>query len=148
MSPDLSMICAPIALDAAAGEVPEWINVIPPGPGVRGIDGRAWTMQDANGVIETFRRRGVKIPIDVEHATQIKGSRGALAPAMGSVTDLETRERGLWAKIDWNGAGAALLRDRSDAHVSPVFAYDGGRIIRRPVSVGLPPGDCRVFILT
>ncbi|KAF0676745.1 phage protease [Profundibacterium mesophilum] len=131
------IICETIALNAEAGTVPDWINVIPKGPGVRGIDGRAWTMNDAGGVIDTFRRRGVKLPVDVEHATQIKGARGEAAPAMGYVTDLEARETGLWAKVDWNTAGETLLRDRSYAHVSPVFAFDGAQVIRRLVSVGL-----------
>ncbi|TRD18387.1 phage protease [Palleronia caenipelagi] len=126
-----------IALNAEGGGVPDWINVIPAGPGIRGIDGRAWTLSDANAVIETFRRRGNKLPVDIEHSTQLKGGVGDPAPAMGFITDLESRETGLWAKVDWNAAGTELLRSGAYAHCSPVFAYDAARQIRRLVSVGL-----------
>ncbi|SFQ14295.1 Mu-like prophage I protein [Roseivivax halotolerans] len=126
-----------IALNFAEGEVPDWINVIPAETGLTGIDGRQWTMTDANAVIETFRRRGNRLPVDIEHATQIKGARGEAAPAVGFITDMEGRDTGLWARVEWNQAGEDILKARSYAHCSPVFVYDQARNISRLVSVGL-----------
>ncbi|MBI1492858.1 phage protease [Halocynthiibacter styelae] len=111
-----------VELNFAEGTVPEWVQLIPAGPGIRGIDGRVWTMNDADALVTTFRNRGLDLPIDIEHATQIKGARAEEAPAMGWINDMEARATGLWGQVKWNTRGEELLRARSYRYLSPVFS--------------------------
>lgn len=41
---------------AAAG-VPDWIELLPAGPDIAGVDGRAWTLPDPQTVVTAFRQR-------------------------------------------------------------------------------------------
>lgn len=127
-----------LELNFAEGTVPEWVQLIPAGPGIRGVDGRVWTMKDAGAVVETFRNRGLDLPIDLEHATQVKGARAEAAPAMGWIHGMEARATGLWGQVKWNEEGEALLRARSYRYLSPVFsaAKRTGAVLRM-VSAGL-----------
>lgn len=111
-----------LELNFADGETPEWVQLIPAGPGIRGVDGRVWTMSDADKVVGTFRNRGIELPIDIEHSTQVKGARGEEAPAVGWIHDMEARATGLWGKVKWNTKGEALLRERAYRYLSPVFS--------------------------
>lgn len=127
-----------LELNTADGDAPEWVQLIPAGPGIRGVDGRVWTMTDAGRIVETFRNRGVELPIDIEHATQVKGARGEEAPAVGWIHDMQARDGGLWGKVSWTPRGEALLRDRAYRYLSPVFS--AGRrtgAVTRLVSAGL-----------
>jgi phage I-like protein len=127
-----------MALNFAGSEVPAWVHLIPQDGSIQGVDGRAWTMSDAPAVIETFNKRGNKLPIDIEHATQLKGSQGEEAPAVGWITELEARNSGLWGKVDWNPRGTELLTFKSYAYLSPVFSFAKATgAVTRMVSAGL-----------
>lgn len=138
MDTNLTINAEGLALNFATGNVPDWVQLLPAGKTIRGADGRVWTMEDAPAVVETFQRRGQRLPIDIEHATQIKGSKGEAAPAQGWITELDVRADGLWGKVDWTEAGQALLTSRSYGYLSPVFTY-GARTgaVTRMVSAGL-----------
>ncbi len=127
-----------LALNFDQGAVPEWIQLLPEGRQITGIDGRSWSIADAGEIKDTFERRGNKLPVDVEHATQIKGAAGEAAPAMGFITAMETRDTGLWGQVAWNAAGRALLETGSYAHISPVFTFSRPDMsVKRMVSAAL-----------
>lgn len=124
---------ASIALNSQSGSVPDWIQLIPAGDAVRGVDGRAWSMSDVPTLIEAFNRpQANHLPIDIEHATQIKGARGEEAPAMGWIVELEARNSGLWGKVEWNERGQELIEARAYRYISPVFRFakQSGEITR------------------
>jgi phage I-like protein len=49
---------------------------------------------------------------------------GLDAPAVGYVTEMEERESGIWARVDWTARGRELLADRAYWGISPVIQFD------------------------
>ncbi len=116
------------------GGAPEWIELIPAGPVVRGRDGRVWRFdqEDASAVLSAFNSVGALLPIDWEHATDVRGSKGLDAPAAGWITKLEIRDGGLWGRVEWTPRARAQIESREYRYVSPVFTYrkSDGAILR------------------
>jgi len=123
----------------ADGTVPEWVELLPAGPTIRGIDGRTWGLEKPNTLVETFCRAGVDLVVDWEHATEKRGPAGQRAPAAGWISKLEVRDGGpLWGKVDWTEHGAASIRNREYRYLSPAFAVERkGGAIAKLLSVGL-----------
>lgn len=74
-------------------------------------------------IIANFERRGVRVPIDYEHASL--GGRFAApdgrAPAAGWITDLEAVEgHGLFGRVEWTKAGADVVAAKEYRYLSPV----------------------------
>ncbi|OQR35908.1 hypothetical protein BWR15_06160 [Pseudomonas sp. T] len=115
-------------------DVPEWVEVLPPGPDVTGRDGRKWTY-DANQVIaETVAHtQGADLPFDYEHSTELKAPKGEKAEASGWAREYRVNERGaLEARVEWTKEARNAIEAREYRYISPVFAYDDrtGRIYR------------------
>jgi phage I-like protein len=128
------------ALDAQtiprAKGAPEWLRLFPKGQH-RAIDGRGpWFYDDAGAVITSSLSGDGRIHIDLDHSS-LPGRNAPDTRAYGYVEDIEEREDGLWAKIDWTEAGAALMADRAYWGVSPVFAHTKDGRMLRIVSVSL-----------
>ena len=106
------------------GLVPEWIELIP-APGadgmVRGTDSRAWRFGNAAAVAANFSRR---LPVDINHSTEIKAPKGEPSPAVGWIEELQARNGALWGRVTWTETGANALKGRDYRFVSPVFTYD------------------------
>ncbi|MGC9741854.1 phage protease [Pseudomonas sp. P1B16] len=122
------------------GQPPEWVELIPAGPTIIGRDGRTWLFDDLAQalVLEAFKSRGVDLPMDWEHATEILAPAGQPAPAAGWFDQLEIREGALWGRVGWTPTAAAQVANREYRFVSPVFDYDATFMrISRLVSVGL-----------
>ncbi|WHS58628.1 phage protease [Pseudomonas sp. G2-4] len=122
------------------GQAPEWVELIPPGPKVSGRDGRQWLFDEQAGLLvqSSFTGRAIDLPIDWEHATQHRATKGEDAPAAGWIKQLEIRNGGLWGLVDWTPRGANQVVNREYRFLSPVFDYesDSTRIVRL-VSAGL-----------
>ena len=118
--------------------VPEWIQLTPRGPGIAGRDGRRWVLPNPEAVVAAFRDNNQDLPIDLEHSTQLKASKGEPAPAVGWMTDLEVRDGELWARVDWTEEGRARVSERQYRYISPAFKFvkASGEILRM-VSAGL-----------
>lgn len=115
-------ICFEIAAD---GALPESLMLVPPGATVQGRDGRSWNNPDPSAIIRFFQERGLKIPIDIEHATELLAPGGNPAPATGWCVELESKEDGsVWAKVEWNVKGAALVTNREYSYYSPAYFYN------------------------
>ena len=129
-------------LPGAAGDAPpEWIHVLPAGT-FSGTDGRGpYKLGDPAAVIAASMALG-RLPIDENHATDLAAPAGRPSPAKGWIVALKMREPdaqgqggGIWAQIEWNEAGRALMADRAYRAFSPVFEHDGktgevGRLLR------------------
>ena len=122
------------------GKAPEWVELIPPGPNVTGRDGRQWLFDEEAGMLvqSSFLGRAIDLPIDWEHATQHRASKGESAPAAGWIKQLELRNGALWGLVDWTPRASEQVINREYRFLSPVFDFDPDTTrIARLVSAGL-----------
>ncbi|MBE2888954.1 phage protease [Geobacter anodireducens] len=125
MSDGLDTVIVALNFELSGDAPPAELMLIPAGLRVEGRDGRAWYNRNPQGVVDFFRARGLKIPIDIEHATELKAPRGEPAPAMAWGFDLEARPDGsIWAKTEWNPRGVELWTNREYSYYSPAIIYD------------------------
>jgi phage I-like protein len=117
----------------ADGAAPEWIELLPPGRDVQGVDGRAWKNDQPQALVAEFNRVGRPLPLDQDHASDLAASEGRPAPAAGWIEELEVREDGsVWGRVAWTPRGVELVRNREYRYISPAFFYDKAstRILR------------------
>lgn len=76
-----------IGIPSTEGNLPEWVELVPSGQ-VVGRDGRAWINSDPQAIIAAFADSGADLPVDIEHATELKAPLGDPAPAAGWVLEL------------------------------------------------------------
>lgn len=128
-----------VALNFEGAEAPEWIELIPAGEAVVGRDGRAWTNPNPQAVVHVFAAAAQPLPLDWEHATELRAPKGEDAPAAGWIEELAVRDGGaIWGRVSWTPRGAAQVGAREYRFVSPVFAFGAeDRVIRRLLSAGL-----------
>ncbi|HEY4294521.1 phage protease [Luteibacter sp.] len=115
-----------VELAAVDGAAPEWVELIPAGPNVTGLDGRSWVFDQlaADQVLATFGERGLDVVIDWNHATQLQAPTGGDAPAAAWIKQLESRDGALWGQVDWTPRGGQQVLNREYKYLSPVFDYD------------------------
>ena len=99
---------------AAQRDAPLWVELIPFGEQIKGRDGRSWINDNPQGVVDAFQANSADLPIDIEHATELKAPNGEPAPAVGWIKALEVREGGsVWELVGWNNEGRWLMEDKS-----------------------------------
>jgi phage I-like protein len=114
-----------------ASNLPEWIRVLPLGKVELADQREPFTVDEAslNSMVTAFRSRGIDLVIDYEHQS-LNGER---APAAGWIKDLEARDDGLWALVDWTQQAADYLAQREYRYFSPVLRLDPET--RRPTAL-------------
>lgn len=122
-------LCSAVAIAFDGDNVPEWIQLLPAGK-AHGADGRGpYIVDDAQALCAASLPAGEKLVLDVNHATDIKGPKGEEAPARGWIVALESRENGIWGKVEWTGEGRQIMADKQYRGVSPViFHRKDGRV--------------------
>ncbi|MDF3931389.1 phage protease [Pseudomonas citronellolis] len=122
-----------------SADVPEWVEVLPPGPKVVGRDGRQWTYDPRQVMTATAdHTAGADLPFDYWHATELKAPLGEEAPAAGWAKEYRVNERGaLEARVEWTAAARNAIQAREYRYVSPVFMHDKAGRIERFSSFGL-----------
>lgn len=117
----------------AAGQAPEWIELIPAGE-FAGRDGRGpYHLSNPAAVIAASRalRMDAGLPIDYDHATDFGAPAGRPAPAAGWIRRLEQRDGAIWGRVEWTRHGAAAVAMREYRYISPVFEYaKSGEVVR------------------
>lgn len=122
------------ASDAAGA--PKWVHLVPAGS-VFGVDGRGpYSLGDAAAVIAASMSAG-KLPIDEMHATDHGMKTGGAAPARGWVVEMQSRDTGVWGRVEWTGPGKQLMADQAYRGISPVIAHDASGRISRVLRAGL-----------
>ncbi|WP_018694434.1 phage protease [Algicola sagamiensis] len=107
------------------GNIPDWVELIPPGQHVVGRDARHWVNDSPYQLIQAFNHNGADLPIDIEHATEFKAPNGEPAPAVGWIKEIEVREmNAIWGRVEWNAQGKKLIKEKSYRYLSPVFLVD------------------------
>ena len=136
--PDAGLVAALNYELPSDGSMPEWIELIPAGDPLTGRDGRTWPNANPDQVVARTKAMARDVPVDVEHATELKAPKGEHAPAVAWVKELEVRSGSIWARVDWLEHGRYLLTSRSYRYFSPVFKYhrDTGEI-SHITSIGL-----------
>ncbi len=112
-----------VDLGAAA---PAFVQLLPAGPQINGIDGRRWVFDQAavDKVLAAFARRNRSLVIDWEHSSQVRAEKGLEAPAAGWIARLEARGGELWGQVEWTPRGAGQIARREYRFLSPVFLFD------------------------
>jgi phage I-like protein len=125
-------------LAVGADAPPAELMLIPPGPRPAGRDGRAWNNRDPAGIVKFFQDRGLDIPFDIEHATELKAPKGEAAPAMAWVKSLQVRpDNSIWGTIEWTPKGSEMVMNREYRYYSPAIIHSKAMDIIGIKSVGL-----------
>lgn len=116
----------------AEGEVPDWIELIPAPDAegrLQGEDGRTWRFTNPDAVARNFTRR---LPIDINHATELAAPKGGESPAAGWIEELQARNGALWGRVAWTERGTNAVKSRDYRFISPVFVFakDSGEIVK------------------
>jgi phage I-like protein len=111
--------------------LPEWIRVLPLGKVELADHREPFTVdkESLKSMVAAFRSRGIDLVIDYEHQS-LNGER---APAAGWIKDLEARDDGLWARVDWTQKAQEYLAHREYRYFSPVLRLDPET--RRPIAL-------------
>jgi phage I-like protein len=114
---------------------PEWIKILPLGQVNLGDDREPFrTDSDTlTGVQAHWQDRGIDMVIDYEHQTMM----GIEAPAAGWIRELDTREDGLWARVDWTPNAYDRITNREYRYISPVVELDESRNLTGLLNVAL-----------
>lgn len=115
-----------------AGPPPDWVELVPAGPEVVGVDGRRWVNDTPQGIVATFQQRGRPMVIDWEHATEHRAPQGLDAPAAGWIDRMEVRAGSVWGHVQgWTARAREQLTERAYRFLSPVFQFEkvSGRIV-------------------
>jgi phage I-like protein len=126
MSSDVTLF-----LENQAHPAPEWVHLLPLGEVPLG-DGREPLSVDRDALsalVQHFGERGLDVVIDYEHQTLS----GHKAPAAGWIRDLEAREDGLWARVEWTDTAREHLAAREYRYFSPVLRLEDKT--RRPLAL-------------
>jgi phage I-like protein len=122
------------ALDLPDGEgAPAEVHLLPNGPVLTTFDGRGpYKVGDLQRIIAASRtdRFQGELPIDENHAIDLKAPAGGSSEARGWITELQARADGIWAKVRWTAEGERMVAGRSYRGLSPVFAHDAQGNVR------------------
>lgn len=122
-----------ISVQMPDNTLPEWIELLPSGPDVVGVDGRRWLNDVPDRIVADFQSRNQLMVIDWEHATENRAPNGLEAPAAGWVDQLEARSGAIWGHVkEWTGRASQQLTDKAYKFISPVFEFEknSNRILR------------------
>ena len=123
--------------DFEEGKLPQRILLLPAGQ-IEGRDGRKWLNSEPEAVLESFSGLGRDLPVDIEHATEIRAPKGEPAPAAGWIKALSNEDGAIWGEVEWLDAGKQLVGGRQYRYLSPVILYrPSDRVITGLTSVGL-----------
>lgn len=120
-----------IDIDTATGlcrempfTVPEWIELIPSGAMVKGIDGRAWRNDQPAAVLDYLKSRNHDLVLDWEHSTEIRSPKGSTAPAAAWFKEFKIENDGsIWGKPEWTERGRNSVQSREYRYISPAIVY-------------------------
>jgi len=126
----ISVPLPPADADEASFTPPGWVHLIPAGT-FSGRDGRGPYTLDAKAVLAAFAAHGADLPIDYDHQSLTADEKAGPVPAAGWIKELQAREDGIWARVEWTPRATELLAHKEYRYLSPVFRYQakGGRVV-------------------
>ena len=100
------------------------VQLLPIGS-VDGRDKRHWQVSNPQQVIDWCKQQRRDIPVDIEHATELKAPKGEPAPATGWISPdtLRVEEGYIVGKLVFNHEDNPVA-NKEYRYLSPVFVYD------------------------
>ena len=125
-------LCAaqPFNVDGSTG-APEWVHLLPSGTIATG-DGRGpyRVIDPARVIAASLEQMGGSGVIDENHSTDLAAPRGEAAPARGWIKELQSRQDGIWGRVEWTRHGERLVTGKAYRGISPVIRHDpAGNVI-------------------
>ena len=118
-------------------QVPEWIQLVPAGPLVKGIDGRMWVAEDMQQIMDDTR---LPIALDWEHGS-VSPYMARSGAAAARIVELDLRSNEIWGRCEWTAKGYASVEAGEYLYISPVFKqehnWDGPSILEWLLGAGL-----------
>lgn len=111
-----------VAFDLPTTGVPDWVRVVPLGSWEHPNGAFSIDAEDAQHIVVAAAERGVDIVFDYEHQT-LSGER---APAAGWIKELEARDDGVWARVEWTDEARALIETKQYRYYSPTLDFADG----------------------
>ncbi|WP_244467939.1 phage protease [Nitratireductor soli] len=120
---DAIAMCAAVNLPADNEAAPEWVHLLPAGE-IQTGDGRGpYRVRNPATVLSASLGPGERLPIDENHATDLAAPRGEPAPARGWIVELQSRDDGVWGRVEWTASGRRLVVGRAYRGLSPVIRH-------------------------
>jgi phage I-like protein len=114
-----------LPLENKQGEIPQRIQLLPPGPAITGRDGRQWIMKDSEAVAAASNAWLPNHSIDENHAVDHKAPKGEASPAFGWFSNITAEANGsIWADVEWTKRGAEAVTSLEYRYISPVFLHN------------------------
>ena len=114
-----------LAVTALGDEPPTRVMLFSAGGTIRTRDGRSYRI-DLAKLAARFAADGVKIPVDINHATEILAPQGMRADPVGWITAVEIEGAALLGAIEWIDPAGAVALLRAYPYVSPAFPAPKG----------------------
>ena len=105
-------------LSLSNANAPDWITLFSKIGKITTLDGRSLDV-DADALIKAFSAQGIYVPIDVNHATEIQGSTGGRADAVGWIVELKMQDSALMGRVEWLDEGRDLVVSKKYRYTSP-----------------------------
>lgn len=106
-------------------DAPDRLVLVPVAGSFSGIDGRTFINSNPQRIIERWKKTGHDIPVDIEHATELRGPQGLSAPAVGWISDLVVDQNGgIIGTVSWTEEGRELIASRKYRYFSPAYLVD------------------------
>jgi hypothetical protein len=117
-----------VELKDATGDGPKWNQLARPGRYFK--DGSFFEL-DAKVFADIVRNfnasENKRVPVDFEHASELRGSDGTIpvlgAPAQGWITAVDQRADGLWGLIEWNDLAKQYIEGKNYRYLSPAIRF-------------------------
>jgi hypothetical protein len=117
-----------LELKDATGDGPKWNQLAKPGRYFK--DGSFFELDTKifSDIVRNFNAsENKKVPVDFEHASELRGSDGTIpvlgAPAQGWITSVEMRADGLWGLIEWNDLAKQYIDGKNYRYLSPAIRF-------------------------
>jgi phage I-like protein len=114
----------------------DWWPLVPAGV-FSGRDGRTWNNSNPQGVVDFYKAGRADIPLDVEHASEIKGPKGEPAPASGFFKEMKVEGGVVLGRVDLNQLGRGYIDREEYRYYSPALLHDEQGNVVGISSVGL-----------
>lgn len=108
---------------------PQWIHILPAGLVATGDKRGPYHVGNVQAIIDESFLHAEKLPVDINHAINIRAPKGEEAPAVGWITAMQARADGIWAEVEWTPRGARLVKSKEYRGISPVVRHTASKEI-------------------
>ena len=127
----------PFTEGADAAQAPDWIHLLPAGEIKTGDCRGPYRALNANEIIKASFSDTDRLPIDENHATDLAAPLGLPSPACGWIVEMQSRDDGIWGRVEWTNAGRELVSGKAYRAISPVILHDKNKIVHRILRASL-----------